>query len=67
MKEKQKVGGRVTVVVVIQWSGLASEQISLVGALENFCGGIGRKQILYYKSRIMLAWAFNVSWAFPVQ
>lgn len=45
-------------------SGKDSEQISLVGALENFCVGSRRKQIVYYKSRIMLAWALNVSWLF---
>lgn len=42
-----------------------SEQIRLVGALENFCGAI-RRQVLYYKSGIMLAWALNFSWAFSV-
>lgn len=47
-------------------SGTDSEQISLVGALENFSVGSRRKPIVYYKSRIMLAWALNVSWAFPV-
>lgn len=45
--------------------GMDSEQMSLVGALENFRGAIG-KQVLYFKSRKMLAWALNFSWAFSV-
>jgi len=42
---------------------VGSAMSRLVRALKNFLRGIRRKQVLCYKSRMMLAWPLDLSWA----
>ena len=42
---------------------VGSTMSRLVRALKNFLRGIRRKQVLCYKSRMMLAWPLDLSWA----
>ena len=42
---------------------VGSTMSRLVRALKNFLRGIRRKQVLCYKSRMMVAWPLDLSWA----
>lgn len=46
---------------------VGSAMSRLVRALKNFLRGIGRKQVLCYKSRMMLAWPLDLSWALSIE